>query len=306
MDGYVAVTHFAWYRHLARQRFWSEVNFWRPSSRQGVRGATGTPFLFKLTAPHNAIGGFGLFARFERLPEWLAWDCFREANGAASKDELQDRLQAIRKKNRSAGQGPMPEIGCILLSDAVFFPREMWIPQPRDWSPNNLTSQIYDLTAGEGARVWRACQENLKVLRPRAEVAEPRPPYGAPRLVTSRLGQGTFRAAVINAYERACTITGEHSLPALDAAHIRPYAKGGPSEAGNGLLLRADCHRLFDEGYLTVTPGNEIEISSKLYEHYQNGRSYRHFHGKAIQAPADASFLPKPEYLRWHNDHVFR
>jgi putative restriction endonuclease len=72
--------------------------------------------------------------------------------------------------------------------------------------------------------------------------------------VRPRLGQGTFRIATIQAYERACAVTGEHSLPALEAAHIRPFAEGGTHDVSNGLLLRADLHRLFDRGYVTVTP----------------------------------------------------
>ena len=32
----------------------------------------GEPYLFKRMAPYNAIGGFGLFARFAPLPVWRA------------------------------------------------------------------------------------------------------------------------------------------------------------------------------------------------------------------------------------------
>ena len=48
----------------------------------------GTPFFFKLEAPHNAICGFGFFAGFSVLPDWLAWDSFGRANGVASLSEL--------------------------------------------------------------------------------------------------------------------------------------------------------------------------------------------------------------------------
>lgn len=53
-------------------------------------------------------------------------------------------------------------------------------------------------------------------------------------------------------YGRRCAVTGEKTLPALDAAHIKPYADGGEHEAKNGLLLRRDLHSLFDAGYVTV------------------------------------------------------
>jgi hypothetical protein len=48
------------------------------------RAAPGMPFLFKLRAPANAIAGFGYFASFSVLPDWLAWDTFGEANGVAN------------------------------------------------------------------------------------------------------------------------------------------------------------------------------------------------------------------------------
>jgi putative restriction endonuclease len=40
--------------------------------------------------------------------------------------------------------------------------------------------------------------------------------------VQPRLGQGAFRLLVTDAYQRRCAVTGERTLPVLDAAHIRP------------------------------------------------------------------------------------
>jgi hypothetical protein len=68
--------------------------------------------------------------------------------------------------------------------------------------------------------------------------------YGAPTLVRPRLGQGAFRVIVIEVYDRRCTITGERTLPVLEAAHIKPYVSGGPHPPENGLLLRSDLHTL--------------------------------------------------------------
>jgi HEPN domain-containing protein len=34
----------------------------------------GAPFFFRLGAPHKAIAGYGFFARYERVPVWLAWE----------------------------------------------------------------------------------------------------------------------------------------------------------------------------------------------------------------------------------------
>ena len=59
---------------------------------------------------------------------------------------------------------------------------------------------------------------------------------------------------VTDAYQRKCAVTGERTLPALEAAHIKPFAEGGSHNPQNGLLLRRDIHALFDGGYVTVTP----------------------------------------------------
>ena len=147
-------------------------------------------------------------------------------------------------------------------------------------------------------------QEEATVAIPRA--AEHVARYGDPRLIQPRLGQATFRIAVLDAYGRACAVTGEHSLPAIEAAHIRSYAQDGPHEVRNGLLLRADLHRLFDTGYLTVTPELRLEVSPRLREEYKNGRSYYPLHGSQLQAPNIDGHRPEKQFLEWHNQHVFR
>ncbi|HEY8423583.1 MAG TPA: HNH endonuclease signature motif containing protein, partial [Clostridia bacterium] len=68
-------------------------------------------------------------------------------------------------------------------------------------------------------------------------------------------GQGAFRVLVTDAYNRQCAVSGEKILPALEATHIKPYSKEGPNDVKNGILLRADIHKLFDAGYITITYG---------------------------------------------------
>jgi len=95
-------------------------------------------------------------------------------------------------------------------------------------------------------------------------------------------------------------------LPALEASHIQPYAKDGPHEVRNGVLLRADLHRLFDQGYVTITPQYRLEVSRRLKEDYQNGRSCYPSHGSSVSVPAAAGDAPSVDFLRWHNERVYR
>jgi len=104
--------------------------------------------------------------------------------------------------------------------------------------------------------------------------ADPAPRYGEPTLIRPRLGQGAFRIVVTDNYHRRCAVTRERTLPALEAAHIRPFAEGGEHEASNGVLLRRDIHSLFDAGYVTITPTLIFEVSRRIKEEFENGRQY--------------------------------
>src|SRR5207244_8626834 len=102
--GTIAITDFDWYTFLSQRRSWDEVNFWKPTTTQRFRAPEFSPFFFKLKAPYRAIAGFGYFARYSELPEWLAWECFGTANGSASFEEMHARLERIRAKIKAAPQ----------------------------------------------------------------------------------------------------------------------------------------------------------------------------------------------------------
>jgi putative restriction endonuclease len=285
-----------------------EVNFWQPSAH-GFKASAGTPFFFKLKAPHNAIGGFGIFARYEEASPALAWEAFGDKNGAPTFQEMWAR---IGRYARRPGD-PAHRIGCIMVADPVFLPTDQWIAQPRDWKPNIVSGAGIDLAEGEGLRIWESClARSPRALQPplAAEARDPgagpeSPRFGAPQLVYPRLGQGTFRVAVTAAYRGACAVSGEHALPALEAAHIRPYTSDGPHDVPNGLLLRADIHRLFDKGYVTITPDRRFVVSQRLAKEWENGKVYYERNGTPIGLPKRKSDLPDPVLLRWHNENVF-
>lgn len=300
--GYVGVTDEGWYRYLRDRPDLDEVNFWRPTDKRRFRAVpTGSPFFFKLKRPHDAICGFAYFARFSLLPQSLAWEVFGPKNGAHSEAEMRDRIARLRRGRLERGEDP--DIGCVLLVEPTFFPRDDWIPQPRDWSRTLVQGRSYDLSRGEGLRIWRAClARSRSAVR---DVVEPER-FGAPTERRPRLGQGTFRVSVLDAYGRRCAVSGEHSLPVLEAAHIRPYAKRGEHSLENGLLLRSDIHRLYDRGYVTVSPDRKFEVSDALAERWSNGRAYYQLAGQRIHVPRRDEERPSPDLLAWHREHVFR
>jgi putative restriction endonuclease len=95
-------------------------------------------------------------------------------------------------------------------------------------------------------------------------------------------------------------VTHEHSLPALEAAHIRPFAEEGTHEVSNGLLLRSDIHRLFDKGYVGVTPEYRFVVSKSLKEDFENGKSYYPLHGRETCVPGEVGERPSGAMLEWH------
>lgn len=303
VEGFVAVTDVGWYEHLARRPEPGDANFWRPSTRPVKRMAPGTPFFFKLKAPHNAVAGFGYFVNFTVLPDWLAWESFGEANGVDSLESLRSRLQRIRTGARIEAD-PGGQIGCCLIAEATFFPRGAWIPAPPSWSPRTQTGATYSLDAGEGLQLWAACLERVGP-RPVPPSLASAPRFGPPTMVRPRLGQGIFRVQVLDAYERACAVTHEHSLPVLEAAHIRPFAKGGEHSLPNGLALRTDLHRLFDRGYVTIDEQHRLVVGRRLREHFDNGRSYYALDGHSLHLPADPMLRPSAEALTWHREQVY-
>lgn len=313
MRGYVATTDFSWFTFLRARQPLDEVNFWQPSAH-GFNAPSGTPFFFKLKAPHYAIGGFGIFARYEAATTKLAWEAFGEKNGARTFEEMRVRVEGYASAPGLAGH----RVGCIMVAQPVFFPDGEWIEQPKDWKKNVVSGAGYDLAEGEGLRIWEECLARATRSQPPSLVAldgsgvivtpagADAPRFGPPQLVRPRLGQGTFRVAVTAAYGGACAVSGEHSLPVLEAAHIRPYSTdGGSHEVSNGLLLRADIHRLFDRGYVTVTPDLRFVVSPRLAQEFENGKAYYKRDGNQLTLPKKAIDRPDLELLRWHNENVF-
>jgi len=309
---WAANTDLDWFDYLASQPEIDEVNFWQPSGHANF-GAIGEGelFLFKLKSPRNAIGGFGVLSQSTNMPLSLAWEAFGIKNGARTLPEMRTRILQYRPDARNESD---PMIGCRVVVQPVFFPESLWIPQPESWARSIVVGKTFDTATAEGLRLWEhamAAAEAAPAAR-RSAVAEQQsiyiPPggrYGEPHLIQPRLGQGAFRLAVTDAYNRECAITGGRVLPALDAAHIQSYASGGEHEVSNGLLLRRDIHSVFDAGYLTFDEDLRVVVSDRVRTEFNNGNEYRRLHGQELRLPPNPKFRPDPVKLLWHRENRF-
>ncbi|HEV7330223.1 MAG TPA: HNH endonuclease [Flavisolibacter sp.] len=308
MKIYLGVTDNNWFSYLSKI-LPEDINFWQPGGNANFKVLSpGAPFIFKLKSPLNKIGGVGFFSSQTFLPINIAWDVFEERNGCGSFEQFRQMILQYRTDKENLN----PTIGCIVLTNPVFFKQEDWIDVPEDWSKSIVQGKSYDTTAGVGLALWQKVEMLLnKYLSETAYEGEKSqliledtesPKYGSSILKKVRLGQGAFRVLVTDAYTRRCSITGEKTLPVLEAAHIKPYSKSGPHFISNGLLLRSDLHKLFDAGYITVTKDYKVEVSKSIREEFQNGKEYYQYHGKdLVYLPARAFDRPNEKYIEWHN-----
>jgi putative restriction endonuclease len=311
MKFYLGVTDNNWYNFLAQQNR-EDVNFWQPGGNSIFKVLkSGEPFLFKLKSPINAIGGIGFFSSHTFLPISIAWDAFDKGNGCTSFKELQKMIFQYRQDRTN----PNPTIGCIVLTNPIFFKKEDWIPIPEDWSASIVQGKSYSEDTEIGQQLWDRVELQLQKYlhqipdeeKSQLILEEPEVMYGKSILTKVRLGQGAFRVLVTDAYNRKCAISGEKTLPVLEAAHIKPYAESGPHFISNALLLRSDLHKLFDSGYLTITSELKVEVSKRIKTEFENGREYYKFHGNNLyNLPNRLMDKPENRFVAWHNENIYK
>ena len=304
MKAYVAVTDPRLYRFLRARPHFEEVNFWQPSGSRRFRALEpGEPFLFKLHSPDDYIVGGGFFAASAILPVGLAWEIFDQRNGALS---LGDMRRQIGRYRRDRGSRHDPPIGCIVLQRPFFFDEADWIPVPRDFKKSIVQGKSYDSSTPAGRGLWEAVRLRLQAVTPGDEADGQADMFGEPVLIHPRMGPGAWRVLVIEAYRRRCALTGEAALPALAPTLIRPQTEGGLLRVDNGLLMRADLGRLFEAGYLAVTPDHRVRVSDSLAADYDEAADYAALDGRDVALPEATEDRPRAAFLDWHRRHVFR
>lgn len=312
---FIAVTDKAWFEYLSSLgagRVVDEVNFWSPSATQPMKQLVpGEPVFFRLKSPDDAIAGYGFFAHFSLLELHEAWSMFGVKNGDPELLRFLTRIGRYRKTDLLSPQARHDPIGCTILRDAVFWPRERWLPWgvQEGWSPNIVRGK----TETDPVRASRLLGEiQFDALEEPEEFADQFEPVELDERevilakTRVRVGQGTFRSRLLEAYGRRCAITGEKTEPVLDAAHVQPYIGPRSNHLQNGILLSQEFHTLFDLGFLTVTPDYVVKVSDALRETWSNGERYYKYKDQQILLPASESIRPSRIALEWHGRRIFR
>ncbi|MCE5193087.1 HNH endonuclease [bacterium] len=297
LSAYLGITDNSWFDHLRRNQITDEVNFWVPSAPARRHVEPGSLWLFKLHSPLDFIVGAGVFMHYSVLPLQLAWDVFGIRNGVPTLDAFR---KAIMWHKQPGTDSWNTDVGCAVLDQVVYLPRELWVP----CYTGSVVSGKHMASVDDQA-VVRQVLRNLEL------TPSPRPFYNdsyTPQhaLCEVRQGQGTFRVQVTDAYHRQCAASREHSLPVLEAAHIIEWSETHANDVTNGILLRADIHKLFDAGYVTIDPdGYRFVVSKRLKEDYDNGKEYYQLHGTRILLPEKVNAWPDRDALIQHGSHVF-
>ena len=291
----IANTDPAWLS-LLKSRKPREVNFWRPSA-PATRVAPGTPWFYKLRGTREIVG-CGFFAAYSIMPIMMAWEIFGQANGVRDFATFLRVIASLRREPTTS----ISEIGCAALIDPVYFSRPVTMDRMYGPIVSGDTREASDVP------LWNSLTEAVHQSKSDHGISPLTLPggRGAPTLSRRRLGQPSFRTAILSAYERRCAITGERTLPVLEAAHIRPFAETEEHDVRNGLLMKSDLHALFDAGLVTVTPDLHFRVSSQIRERYENGRDYYALDGRTIRSPRSEHERPLYESLDYHSSKIFQ
>ncbi len=313
---FIANTDRAWFDFLFSRAVGGrvdEVNFWLPQATTPMKEMPpGEPIFFRLKKPDYAIAGYGFFAHFALIDLHTAWSTFGWKNGDPDKRRFFERIGGYRGVDLLAPSAVIAPIGCTVLRDAVFWPETRWLPwgAAEGWAPNIVQGKT-ERDQVRATRLLAAIAENAQGVP--ADLTGAFLPLDvderamALREIVQREGQGVFRLRLLRAYEGQCAITGEHTEPVLDAAHIQPYLGPRSNHVQNGLVLTKEFHALFDQGYVAVTPDHEVRISERLRADWRNGKRYYPFHGQRLaHLPNDPALRPSRDALAWHVEHVFK
>jgi putative restriction endonuclease len=288
----IAPTDLDWFYKLRVTPTDRAVNFWTPTP-WSVKGLNrGDRLYFMLKAPIRKIGGYGVFSRYVDMTAAEAWDTYGLGNGVESKDELVAKIDRFVAKNaRNRAPVSNPTIGCIELEDAVMLDDDRCFdPEPLGHS---FPPQIVKL------KYFHAHDNLMMQLRERSitkafEIVTGEASRKA-AVRKERKGQCAFRKQVLQNYGYRCAVYGETVTPLLEAAHIQPYINEQSNHAQNGICLRVDVHRLFDEGLIAIADDLTIMVSSKLSK-----TSYAELQGRRLALPLDLALRPSADAITFH------
>ena len=269
-------------------------------------------------------------ARQYRYGDKATWDMVGDAviemGRPVSTSEVRDYLVARIPDFRTNNLGPdlsVLSVNCYSRANHAVNTK------PRRTDTGNKYDRLVRIGKGRGVKfsaydpavhgVWELADVGDKKLRPRQivtpqdiELDEARESAASEgvfdptedarrrimRTLVQREGQPRFRRALIDEYAGACAITGCTVEALLEAAHIVPYLGPHTNNVSNGLLLRADLHKLFDLHMFRIDPQTHtVHLCPEL-----KASEYTSFEGRRLRPTKSLNKAPAAESLRHHEE----
>ncbi|ARO31295.1 HNH endonuclease family protein [Rhizobium sp. NXC14] len=294
----IAPTDLDWFDRLKTGPVPRLVNFWTPTPWNVRRLTVNDRFYFLLKHPIRKVGGYGNFDSYVEMPAEDAWEKFGIGNGLDSKEDLIAKVRNFTARRSLATLSGNPRIGCILLREAVFLNDDEFV------APDNVghlfPRQVVKLKYFNDVDLLApALGASILAKTPFTLIAG----TGTKKQVSrkDRKGQAVFRQVILRNYGHRCCITGSTQEELLEAAHIQPYVDSRSDHPQNGLCMRADIHRLFDSGLITIDSSLQLQVSPKLKD-----VEYVKMKGQPVTVPALIEVRPSAKALEYHHDQVFR
>ena len=119
-------------------------------------------------------------------------------------------------------------------------------------------------------------------------------------LVTSRVGQGGYRRALLKKYHNKCAVLNCGPAEILIASHILPWRESDDAQRldpDNGILLSPSLDALFDRMLISFDKSGKIVLSSLVDSEF--------FKTLGVSGTETLSITPKMEpYLKWHRERL--
>ena len=287
----ITPTDINWFQFLKKRLNFQVINFWTDTPWNPRKLNFGDKFYFLLKSPIRKIGGYAEFYYYQNLTIKEAWQKFGRGNGVNSLYELGRKVSGTNEADFST------KIGCIVLQNPVFLAQEDYF-HPADYNlsfPEEISKHKY-----------YPHLDNINFNSDYQQVGFSFAAFGGDENYQfnqgpQTKGQSEFRQNLFNYYNSRGVITQENNSELLDAVHIHPHMTTNRQHPKNGILLRADFHKLFDEGLITITPDYKVLVSKKLDSDY-----YQQYQQQKIYLPVDDIFYPEPKVLEFHNQYIFR
>jgi len=295
----IAPTDLSWFRQLRTEGIKSNIiNFWTPTPWNIKQLSKGNKLYFMLKSPIRKIGGYGKFFEYKNMSISEAWNNYGRDNGVESFIDLKKRTSEYLNKRSIYDINENSIIGCILLEGAEFFNDEDFLSPEKDMEvsfPKEVVKIKYFEHSIKLNKVTKKISENTKEF----ELINSNNKKIKTVSQKERKGQNKFRNSVLKAYNTSCLITGVDNTVVLEAAHIQPYINEDSNNIQNGICLRVDIHKLFDNGLITIDQNYNVFISPLL-----KNTIYEKYNGKKINLPNNKNHYPSLIALKLHKQSL--